>query len=186
MRRIIAEIALSIDGYIEGPNGQLDWLTPISSDFEETGFRHHFLSSFDTIFYGRIAYQKLGILQSFDKVPPEIFPGFNSMVNKMRKYVFSRSMKHVPGNAMVINENILSHVNRIKDEDGKDIWLCGGAGIIKSFSDLHLIDEYMLAVHPVILGCGKPLFGNIVNRLALKLMEKKKLTSGVVFLRYKP
>ena len=115
MRRIIAEIALSLDGYIEGPNGQLDWLTPTSSDFEETGFRHHFLSSFDTIFYGRIAYQKVAMVQSFDTVSPEIFPSFNSLVNKMRKYVFSRSMKHVPGNAMVINDSLLCHVNRIKD-----------------------------------------------------------------------
>jgi dihydrofolate reductase len=166
MRKVIAEIAISVDGYIEGPAGELDWLV----FDEEIPFLSQFLSRFEVIFYGRKTYERLGV----------------HLLNNMRKYVFSRTLRHVDGNAMVVNENIEETIRQIKEEEGKDIWLCGGAGMINTLARLDLIDEYLLAVQPVVLGSGKSLFGDLDKRIELRLMEAERLNSGVVILNYKP
>jgi dihydrofolate reductase len=180
MRKIIVEIAVSLDGFIEGPNGELNWLS-----FEDgTVYPNDFLSGFDTIFYGRKAYERFGVPRSEDPSLPQDERAFNRKVNHMRKYVFSRTMKHVAGNGMMINENIEAEINRIRSEVGKNIWLCGGAEIIRMFIRLDLIDEYVLSVHPVILGSGTPLFGSGNRRIKLKLLHSEALRSGVVNMRY--
>ena len=182
MRKVIFESSVSLDGFIEGPNGELDWL--LCAD--EPADIKSFLSSFDTIFYGRKTYDKMGIPKPGNEVFSGIGEQFLSAVQGMRKYVFSRTRKHVEGNAMVINENLEPEVRRIREEDGKDIWLCGGADILKTFTRLDLVDEYFLSVHPVILADGKPLFEGIRIPLNLNLVQEHKLRSGVVILRYVP
>lgn len=179
MRKVIAEIAVSVDGFIEGPGGELDWLV----FDEEQGYVNEFLSRFDVIFYGRMAYERFGVYlqESNDRCED-----FAATVMNMRKYVFSRNMKHVAGNGMMINDNIKDEVKQIREEEGKDIWLCGGADIISTFANLRLIDEYMLAIQPTILGSGKPLFGNVDHPIRLELLEAERLNSGVVLLNYRP
>jgi dihydrofolate reductase len=181
MRKVIAEIAVSVDGLIEGPGGELDWL----NFEEETRYANGFLAGIDTIFYGRKTYEKFGLPRPTDDSVPQDEREFNETINSMRKYVFSRTVKHVAGSGMVIGSNLLEEVNRIKDEDGKDIWLCGGQQIIRVFTGLDLIDEYMLAVQPSILGSGKPLFTDF-GQLKLRLLQTRKLTSGVIVLHYLP
>lgn len=183
MRKVIFEISISVDGFIEGPRGELDWRL----FEEEIAFANKFLEDFDTIFYGRIAYEKLGIAHPTDAAKPEAVRTFKDTISMMRKYVFSRTIKHVAGNGMIINHyNIEEEVKRIRDEDGKNIWLCGGANILSTFIDLDLIDEYQLAVQPKVLGAGKPLFKNITDRVKLKHIETKKLNSGIALLCYQP
>ena len=179
MRKVIAEIAVSVDGFIEGPGGELDWLV----FDEEEGYVNEFLSRFDVIFYGRMAYERFGahLQESSDRRED-----FAATVINMRKYVFSRNMKHVAGNGMMINDNIKDEVKQIREEEGKDIWLCGGADIISTFANLRLIDEYLLAVQPTILGSGKPLFANVDHPIRLELLEAGRLDSGVVLLNYRP
>lgn len=179
MRKVIAEIAVSLDGFIEGPEGELDWLI-----FDEpSGEVSAFLSRFEVIFYGRIAYEKLGVhLVADNRVSEDSH--LQQTLTHMRKYVFSKQVKHVAGNGMVINDHIRERVNRIKEEEGKDIWLCGGAKIIQQFAKLGLIDEYLLAVQPVVLGSGKRLFENMRFGLDFNLADMEKLSSGVVLLKY--
>jgi dihydrofolate reductase len=182
MRKVIFESAISIDGYMEGPNGELDWLVFEEADGDATAF----LAAFDTIFYGRKAYEKFGVPRAPD---PELVAAereFYYTISTMRKYVFSRRKKHVPGNGMVISENLESEVLRIRDEEGKNIWFCGGADILKTFAELDLIDEYILTVHPVVLSEGKSLFGSLKKPLNLKLLNQYNLKSGVVILHYRP
>jgi dihydrofolate reductase len=186
MRKLIAEMAVSLDGFIEGPKGEMDWLEPLPSGVQASTFFNTFLSAFDTIFYGRVAYERFGVEGALNPSLPEEQRLLSSKANNMRKYVFSRKLKHVAGNGMVISNNVEAEVRRIKEEDGRDIWLCGGACITKSLSTLNLIDEYILAVQPVILGSGKPLFHTMTERMRLKLVDKKKLPSGIVLLRYNP
>jgi dihydrofolate reductase len=182
MRKIIFEMAMSLDGYIEGPNGELDWLI-----FEKNGaYTNEFLLDFDTIFYGRLAYEKFGITRVAGPLQTEAQREFYEALNGTRKYVFSRTAKHVLGNAMVIHDNLLTEVRRIRNEDGKNIWLCGGADIFSTFVELDLIDEYIFTIHPRILGSGKLLFQNIRKRLNLKLIHAQNLASGVVALHYIP
>lgn len=183
MRSVIFESSVSLDGFIEGPNGELDWL--ISDDGAHFDIRR-FVSSFDTIFYGRKAYEKIGIPKCVNASMPADEREWYYALYGMRKYVFSRSEKHVSGNGMVVSENIEEEVKRIRQEDGKNIWFCGGADILRTFVDLDLVDEYILSVHPVFLKHGKRLFTGNEKTLGLQLLSRTKLKSGVIVLHYRP
>ena len=105
-------------------------------------------------------------------------------MNSKTKYVFSKTKTGDGTNAIFINADIKETVLKIKQQTGKHIWLYGGAKIITTFLNLDLIDEYRLAVHPVILGKGKPLFQNINGRHRLVLKDIKGYQSGVILLHY--
>lgn len=182
MRKIIAEIGVSQDGFIEGPNGELDWLI----FKEDTAYAMKFLKRFDTIFYGRLAYEKFGLPCQFEYECSDAERELNGIINQMRKYVFTRTFTHVPGNGMVLREHVRADVERIRDEIGKDIWLCGGANIIESLRQMDLIDEYVLSVQPVTLGAGKPLFQESPVQMGLMLIKSESLKSGIVKLSYRP
>jgi dihydrofolate reductase len=179
MRDIILDLAVSLDGFIEGPNGETDWCI-MEDDMDFPGF----LSGIDTIFYGRVSYDMWG------NYTPEASAGLSEQVlwkevHSKQKYVFSRESR-VDENAIFISNDIAEKVMEIKKQEGKDIWLYGGANLIKSFINLGLIDTYRISVHPVVLGRGKPLFEDLKDRLNLKLTETNRFTSGVVQLVYKP
>lgn len=177
-RRIILDLAVTLDGFIEGENGEVDWciMDP------EMGFTN-FLNQIDTIFYGRKSYDlwgryipKMGDLAS-DKEMWEL-------VHSKEKYVFSGTQKGTDDRALYINGNILEVVNKLKNKPGKDIWLYGGASLITTFMNLGLVDEFRLSIHPVILGKGKPMFVDIKQRLNLKMVDQRTFSSGVVQLIY--
>lgn len=182
MRKVILDIAVTLDGLIEGANGELDWLI---FDDEIVQFSNDFLKEVDTIFYGRKAYEVFG-KQSSDSSSSKSEKEFTNTVNNMTKYVFSKTLKKVEGNVIVIDGNIAEEVKKIKQQPGKDIWLSGGSSIITTFADLDLIDKYRLSVHPIVLRSGRPLFKGINDKLNLKLLETKSFSSGVVLLSYQP
>ena len=184
MRRIIFEASVSLDGFIEGPSGELDWIGS-GDEPGSDGEAKRFLSSFDTIFFGRKAYEKIGLMHTVMGLSASD-KEFLYMMHGMRKYVFSRTAKHVPGNAMVISRDLKEEVTRIREEDGKNIWFCGGADLLKTFSALDLVDEYVLAVQPVLLKSGTALFPGSKRPLNLTLVDRRNLSSGVVILHYKP
>ena len=98
--------------------------------------------------------------------------------------MFTETKERDGTKAIFINGNIKQKVEEIKHQPGKSIWLYGGASLITTFLNLDLIDEYHLAIQPVILGRGKPLFQNIEQRHRLKLIETKGDPSGVTVLIY--
>lgn len=106
------------------------------------------------------------------------------MVHSKKKYVFSKTQKRSENNVTFINENIEDEIIKLKSKPGKGIWLYGGAGLIKTFVNLGLVDEFRLSVHPIILGEGKPLFIDIKQRVNLKLVETRRFSFGVVQLCY--
>ncbi|MFC4306690.1 dihydrofolate reductase family protein [Cohnella boryungensis] len=177
-RRIILDLAVTLDGFIEGKNGEVDWCIMDA----ELGFIN-FLNQIDTILYGRKSYDLWG----------QFTPGtehtdsekeFWDVVHSKQKYVFSRTQKGTDHNAIFINDRILEEVNKLKNKPGKDIWLYGGANLITTFIHLGLVDEFRLSVHPVVLGEGKPLFVDIKQRLNLKMVNTRTFPSGVVQLIY--
>jgi len=177
-RRIILDLAVTLDGFIEGINGEVDWCIMDS----EMGFIH-FLNQIDTILYGRKSYVLWG------QYTPEIEHTDTekeiwALVHSKDKYVFSRTQKGTDNKAIFINDNILEEVNKIKNKPGKDIWLYGGASLITTFINLGLVDEFRLSVHPVILGEGKPLFNDLKQRSNLVLVNTRTFSSGVVQLIY--
>lgn len=184
MRKVILDLAVTLDGYIEGPNGEVDWCI-MDNDIGggEKSFLETFPHEIDTVFYGRVSYEAYG---NFEPEGDDMLKSFYEKVNKMKKYIFSTTLESVDESHSIIKGNITDEVNRIKSMPGKDIWLFGGASLITDFINLNLIDEYRLALHPVILGAGKPLFQDINKRLELELIKSKGSKSGVVSLYYKP
>lgn len=179
MRKVILDLAITLDGFIEGPNGEIDWcIMDDDMQFDK------FLESIDTIFYGRVSYDMWGNYQpeaSATNAEKELWEA----VHSKKKYVFSKTGKD-DGRATYISSDITEKVKEIKNTPGKDIWLYGGAGLITTFIDLGLIDVYRLSVHPTALGAGKPLFKDLKQRLNLELIDTKVFRSGVVQLVYRP
>ena len=162
-RKIILDLATTLDGFIEGKNGEVDWCI-MDTDM---GF-NNFLNEIDTILYGRKSYDLWGQYIPSDEDSDnekEIW----KLIHSKEKYVFSRTKIDTDNQAIFINENNL--------EDG-------GASLITTFINLGLVDEFRLSVHPVVLGEGKPLFIDINQRLNLKLVNTRKFSSGVVQLIY--
>ncbi len=169
MRKIILSVAMSLDGFIEGPNGEYDWCV-IDQDYNFT----EFFARIDTVFVGRKTYEMSLAMAG----GPEGFP-------KFKEYVFSTTLDKVKDGAILIKGDIKTEVEKIKQETGKDIWLFGGAGLTTSLMNLGLVDELSLAVYPIILGGGKPLFSNLKDRTQLTLVSSKSFSTGLVLLTYK-
>lgn len=179
MKKVILDLAVTLDGFIEGQNGEIDWCI-MDDDMDFDGF----LSDIDTIFYGRVSYDTWGNFQpeaTADATEQKLWEG----VHSKKKYVFSSQNKK-DENAIFINSDITTNVNEIKKQSGKNIWLYGGASLIKTFIQLNLIDIYRISVHPTVLGNGKPLFEDLKERIELKLLKTNTFRSGVVQLIYEP
>ncbi|MFB3390182.1 dihydrofolate reductase family protein [Flavobacterium sp. LAR06] len=179
MKKVILDLAVTLDGFIEGPNGEIDWcILDDDMDFDR------FLSDIDTIFYGRISFDSWGNFQpeaTADPTEQKLWEG----VHSKKKYVFS-SQNRKDTNAVFINSDLSNNVSEIKKQSGKNIWLYGGASLIKTFIQLNLIDIYRISVHPTVLGNGKPLFEDLKERIELKLLKTNTFKSGVVQLIYEP
>jgi dihydrofolate reductase len=167
MRKVILNLAMSLDGYIEGPHGEYDWCFS-DQDYGMT----EFLGSSDAIFLGRKSYE---LLMS---AGPEMFAA-------LKMYVFSNTLTHVEGNSEIITEaDFKQRVDEIRNQPGANIWLFGGAELVSAFITRNLINELFISVHPTILGAGKPLFIDIKERTDLVLLGSEQFSSGLVQLKY--
>jgi dihydrofolate reductase len=165
MRKVILSVAISLDGMIEGPNGEYDWCPPPSKKEMSD-----FLDKVDAIFLGR---------KSFELTGKSMFP-------KKEHYVFSTTLKK-PIDFQLINKDVKQKVMEIKKQPGKDIWLFGGAKLATFFLNEKLIDEMWLGVVPVVLGKGKPLFSDINQRTYFKLVEATPKEGYLsLYYRYEP
>ena len=168
MRKVILGVAISLDGFIEGPDGEYDWCF---TD-QDYGMKE-FFGRIDTAFVGRKTYEMtLGM-----EDPGGGFP-------KLKEYIFSNTLKTVKAGATLMQGDIAAKVKAIKQEEGKDIWLFGGASLTTSLMQLGLVDQLWLAVHPILLGGGKPLFHDIRGRISLKLTKSKTYDTGLISLNY--
>ena len=169
MRKIILGVAISLDGFIEGPNGEYDWcFTDQDYGMEE------FLHGIDAIFMGRKSYD---MMKSFEGPVPW---------KDKKTYVFSKTLQTVPSDVELLQGDLVKTVSALKDGSGKDIWLFGGASLTTSFINAGLIDAYWLALHPIILGGGKALFADVEARKKLTLISHQAYNTGLISLRYAP
>lgn len=166
MRKIIANLALSLDGFIEGPNGEYDWCF---TD-EDYGFTE-FLSRIDSLLIGRKSYETLSA------------SGPDPFADK-HKYVVSNTLKSTAANESILSGDFRTAIHGLKKAAGKDIWLFGGAQLTEALLAEKLIDEFHLAIHPLLLVSGKKLFPTLLNRLKLELFDCRKFDSGLVQLFY--
>jgi dihydrofolate reductase len=168
MRKVILGVAVSLDGFIEGPNGEYDWcLTDPEYSLKD------FFKRIDTIFVGRKTYEMSSEME-----------GGGAGFPKFKEYIFSTTLVKVKEGATLIKGEIKTEVEKIKKEKGKDIWLFGGASLTTSLMNLGLVDGLSIAVYPILLGGGKPLFNNIKNRTKLTLVDTKTYSTGLISLTY--
>ncbi len=183
MRKVTLFYNISLDGFISGPNDNIDWTIP-DEQLHRTAIE--FLKSADIILYGRKTYQMMADSWPKMETDPSI-PGymidFAKTLNPMEKIVFSKTLKKVGWNTTLIKEFNPDEIRKMKRQPGKDIAV-SGSKLAQQFMQHGLINEFQLMLHPVALGSGKPLFNNL-ERINLKLMKSKTLDSGVVDLRYK-
>ncbi|MFC3199578.1 dihydrofolate reductase family protein [Parapedobacter deserti] len=180
MRKIILDLAVSLDGFIEGPSQEVDWIIFDGENGEELVA---FTDEVDTVLYGRTSYERYG-----NHVPSEgsslAEQQFYDKVNRMTKVVFSNAKYDFEGNPEIIRNDVKRRVLELKSKKGKDIWLFGGSGLITSLLNLDLVDEIRIGINPIILGGGIPLFKEIQERIQLRLIKSKTYSSGLVGLFY--
>lgn len=168
MRKVILGLAVSLDGFIEGPNGEYDWCFT-DQDYGMSDF----MKRIDAIIMGRKSFE---IAQKHEG---------ESLWKGVLTYVVSGTLKKIDDpDTKLISGDLLGEIGKLKRSEGKDIWLFGGAELTTFFINEQLIDEYWLAVHPIILGSGKQLFQNIEGRKKLKLIDQQAYSTGLVSLRY--
>lgn len=192
MRKIVMINWISVDGLFSGPNGEIDWTVrdpevdkalhePSSAQPESTGS--------DTMLLGNTTYTMFeNSWPQIAKDPnaPEELHKLADEVIGMTKIVFSRTRKDVTWeNSKLFRGNLIEEAKKLKQADGGPIIIFGSSSIVQQLSDAGLIDEYFLAVTPVVLGEGKPLFRD-VKKLNLRLLEARHFKSGNVLLRYSP
>jgi len=166
MRKIVAGFASSVDGYIEGPEGEYDWiLIDKEINFSEL------MKRFDTYFLGRKTYQ-MTLLMGSKKMPG------------IANYVFSNTLKAVDKNYILITGNIKDQVNLIKKQKGKDIAIFGGANLLASLLNLQLVDEITISIIPVLLGKGKPMIDVLTEKIWLSFVSSKSYPNGTLQVNY--
>lgn len=180
MRKIIAAMNMTIDGFCDHTAGIAD----------EELHQHYadLLSNAGVVLYGRITYQLMEYWRTVVKNPTgaKATDEFAVIMNQVPKVVFSRTLKDVEWeSAKLSNRHLEEEVKALKQQSWKDI-LVGSPSLITALTQLGLIDEYQLCVHPVILGNGLPLFKNISDRIILKLIKTKSFSSGAITLYYEP
>jgi dihydrofolate reductase len=185
VRKLILSIHETLDGFIEGPGGQLDWM---NFDDEMWNYINNLLDDVGTALFGRVAYQafsKYWPAAATNPSSPKNEVEFAHWIENTPKVVFSKTMEKAEwGNSKLIRENLAEEVIEMKRQAGKDLLLFGGASIASTFMKLGLIDTYRINVYPIVLGNGKPLFQGIKDKFNLKVINTKRFDSGVVGLHY--
>jgi dihydrofolate reductase len=185
MRKIIAALQVSVDGFIEGPSGELDW----AMEEDEETWRDIFemLTQVDTFILGRgmyPAYEQYWLaLLANPAAGSKNEIAYARLADKTPHIVLSKTLDKVAWRTTRIVRDV-EEIQRMKQQLGKDMHVVGGATLVSSLMNLGLIDELRLRVNPLILGGGKALFKDVKERHALKLIRAKPLKSGKVGLTY--
>jgi len=188
MRKIISFMHISLDDFVAGPNGEMDWIKVDEEIFDYVGKR---ISEGDTALYGRVTYQMMeNYWPSAGDKPTATRHDIehSKWYKKVHKVVLSKTMKDARlANTQIISDNLSDRINEIKQQEGqggKEILLFGSPTATHSLIQLNLIDGYWLFVNPIILGRGIPLFADIQEKIKLKLLTTRPFTCGVTELNY--
>jgi len=185
MRHLIFFMHTSLDGFVAGPNGEMNWINLDEALFD---FVATMTNQSDTALYGRVTYEmmqsywpKAGEQPNASKHDKE----HSAWYNKVSKVVLSKTISERGlDNTTVISDQLPENINKIKQQDGKNILIFGSPGASQSLLNQGLIDEFWLFVNPIILGKGMPLFKDITGTTKLKLVESKTFACGVIALHY--
>lgn len=181
MRKLFSFNMVSLDGFFEGPNRDIDWH---NVDAEFNDFAVAQLHEIDTLLFGRVTYQ---LMASYWPTPAavESDPEVAGLMNRTPKIVFSKTLAKAEWeNTKLVRDNIAEEISRLKQQPGKDIAVFGSANLISTLMQLDLVDEHRLMVSPVILGNGTPLFKSAPDKIDLQLVNVRRFGNGNVLLSY--
>ncbi len=183
MRKLIYSMGVSLDGFIAGPGGEIDWSAP---DEERHRFHNEQVRELGAHLCGRRLYEVMVYWETADQNPSarEYELEFARIWKDLPKVVFSKTLEKVEGNARLVREGAAEEVAKLKEQPGKDLAV-GGAGLASTLMKLGLIDEYRLFISPVVLGGGTPYFPALDERIDLELVETRTFGSRVVYVRYR-
>lgn len=163
-RKIILYISQSLDGYIADNNKSVDWIAGENQEhYGDYGY-NHFIKNIDTIILGNNTYKQIATELSPDEW---VYKGLTS-------YVFTNEKSKDTDDIKFINEDIISFIEKLKKQKGKNIWICGGANIANQCINKNIIDEYRITTIPILLGRGIRLFNENNPQIKLSLKKVKK------------
>ncbi|MCM3172305.1 dihydrofolate reductase family protein [Paenibacillus sp. MER 99-2] len=188
MRKLVLFLHSSLDGYVEGPNGEMDigW---VSYDADLEKHAKEILSTADTVIWGRGTYQMMH--SYWPSVPSDPSASEHELnhaewIERTAKIVFSTTLENVEwNNSRLVKEGIEDEINKLKQQSGKDMVILGSPRLAHQLMQLDLIDEYKITVSPVLIGKGLPLFQGLKEKIDLKLIENKTFDSGAIALVYR-
>ena len=178
MRKLRWQMMMSLDGFMEGPNRELDWHV---AGEEFAAYLVQMEKEIDAIVFGRVTYQ---MMASFwpTATEPEA-----PMMNDLPKLVFSRTLREVSWkNSRLARGDVTEEIEKLKRQPGKDISVFGSSDLAATLLRLRLVDEIRIFVCPVVLGRGNPLFKDVKERFSLQLLEARTFKSGNVLVTYRP
>jgi dihydrofolate reductase len=187
MRKLILQVQMTIDGFVAGPNGELDWMW-LPGERDENGFRKviELAESCDTILMGRkMSREFIDHWENVvDNEPEGLHHTMGKLMVSMRKVIFSRTQTTITGkNAQMQNSDLVEAITTLKQQPGKDIIVYGGAGFVSSLIEHNLIDEYYIFSNPVAIGNGLSIFK---TRKSLKLESSTTYKDGKMLHKYLP
>lgn len=182
MRQLIYSMGVSLDGFIAGPRGQIDWSAP---DEELHRFHNQQARALGGHVCGRRLYETMLYWETADQNPSATAYEleFAQIWKDLPKVVFSTALERVEGNATLIRDDLARVVVELKKQPGKELAV-GGARLASALIRLGLIDEYRLFIAPIVLGGGTPFFPSLDRPIELQLLETQTFGSRVVYVRY--
>jgi dihydrofolate reductase len=185
MKKIIASLHVSLDGFAAGPNGEMNW---IKVDSEMFDFVKTFTDEADTALYGRVTWQMMDSYWPHAGEEPgasQHDKDHSEWYNRVNKVVISNSLQGTVANkTSFFGGDVISAIEQLKMQTGGDILIFGSPSIVRLLMANNLIDEYWLFMNPVILGKGIPIYANMENAVSLKLVSSRTFSLGVVALNY--
>lgn len=185
MKKLVLFMHASLDGFVGGPNGEMDWIHVDAEIFDYAGRQTELA---DTALYGRKTWQ---MMDSYWPAAADQPNATNHDIehslwyNSVEKVVISGSMQgEERPQTTIIHENVADEIQKLKQREGKNILMFGSSTAAHTLMKHNLIDDYWIFANPVVLGEGIPLFGEIENPIKLNLVESKAFSSGVVGLHY--
>ena len=183
MRRVFLFMMVTLDGFFEGPNHDIDWHN-VDEEFNEFAIQQ--LDDVDTLLFGRVTYEGMASYWP-TQFAKENDPVVADKMNTVPKIVFSRTLDKAEWtNSRLVKEHIAEEVSKLKQQQGRDLAIFGSSDLAVSLLQMDLIDELRIMVNPVVLGNGKRLFAGIDKKLNLKLLKTQTFRSGNVLLYYQP
>jgi dihydrofolate reductase len=183
MRTMASFIFISLDGFYEGPNGELDWPN-VDAEFNDFAVRQ--LDEADTLGFGRATYEHMAAYWPTEQAMAND-PAITSRMNDKEKLVFSTTLTDANwSGTTVVRGEAIEHVPELKAAPGKDVLVIGSAHLTANLAQAGVLDELRIMIFPIVLGQGRSLFEDLKNRVSLTLLRVRQFDSGNILLTYRP